>query len=638
MPSPSNSHLGEAFRSLYFHLYSNGQSSRAERIVEDMTLALLVKLAAERAGRTQVWQSVLDGADPALLLDLAHHEFPGAISPDEAFHNDDAVIRDALRALSDIALDDAPAHIVGDAFQAVLGPRIRGEKGQFFTPRTLVRAIVSMLDPADGERVVDPSAGSGGFLAEAVAHAADRGARVEVVGADKDFDLYRLMTALLAMVAGDDGRAFHRNSLDPAAWIDADGRTEQFDVVATNPPFGARIGVTDPDLLRRYDFGHVWTRDTAGAWTQTEQVEKSRDPQILFVELCVRLLRPGGRMGIVLPEGVFGNLGSGFVWTWLRRRGTVDALLDCPRTTFQPGTDTKTNVLFFTKNDEETPTADDDGGDATTWIAAALHCGHDRRGKSVTADGAAYPDDFADLAAAYPHRADGTTAWSAADLTGHTYLVPRYFERPAPRSADEQALLAGAEWVTLGQLREAGLIRVRKGREPGSAAYGTGDIPFIRTSDLNNFEVSTDPTKSVSEAVYREHRGPIDLRVGDVLIVVDGRYRIGAAAMITERNVRSLVQSHLQVISVSPDAPDLDPYALLFALTLPSVRHRIRDLVFVQSTLGTLGKRLFELEIPLLGGPGPWTPRVQEFARVITARDRLLGELETATAGETFEL
>lgn len=628
MPSPSNSHIGEAFRGLYYHLYANGQSSRAERIVEDMTLALLVKLAAERAGRAHVWQSVLDGADPAVLLELAHHEFPGAISPEESFHNDDAVIRDALHALSDISLDAAPAHVVGDAFQAVLGPRIRGEKGQFFTPHTLVRAMVTMLDPADGERVLDPSAGSGGFLVEAVAHAARQRARIAVVGADKDFDLYRLMTALLAVVAGDDGRAFHRNSLDRAAWVDADGQPEQFDVIATNPPFGARIGITDPDILRQYDFGHVWTRDADGIWSPTDQVDKSRDPQILFLELSVHLLRPGGRMGIVLPEGVFGNLGSGFVWTWLRRHGSIDALLDCPRTTFQPGTDTKTNVLFFTKGAPA----------ATSWIAAALHCGHDRRGKSVSADGTALPDDFAALAAAYPHRADGRTAWSAVDLTGHTYLVPRYFERPAPRSADEQALLDGAEWVTLGQLRERGLIRVRKGREPGSAAYGTGDIPFIRTSDLSNFEVSTDPTKSVSEAVYDEHRAAIDLRAGDVLIVVDGRYRIGTAAMITERNVRSLVQSHLRVISVAPDTPDLDPFSLLFALTLPSVRLRIRDLVFVQSTLGTLGKRLFELEIPLLGGDGPWTPRVREFARVISARDRLLAELEAATAGETFEL
>lgn len=636
MPAPQNPHIGEAFRRLYYHLYANGQTSRAERIVEDMTLALLVKLAAERSGSTAVWRAVVDGDDPARLLTLAHREFPGAIGTAERFHNDDTVIRSALSALDGVGLDRAPAHVVGEAFQAVLGPRIRGEKGQFFTPRSLVAAMIEILDPREGDTVVDPSAGSGGFLAEAVAHATAAGQRVRVTGADKDYDLYRLMTAMTAMTAGPDARVFHRNSLDLREWTDGDGRLEQFDVVATNPPFGARIGITDPQILAQYRFGHVWHRGTDGAWTPGETVERSRDPQILFIELCVRLLAPGGRMGIVLPEGVFGNLGSGFVWSWLRRHGTVDALLDCPRTTFQPGTDTKTNVLFFTKNREPCAPGEPDEQAATpTWIASALRCGHDRRGKTVTVSGEPYPDDFGPLAQAF--RSTERTGWTPVDLTGRTYLVPRYFEQPSPRSADEEALLAGAQWATLGELRDRGLIEVRKGREPGSEAYGTGDIPFIRTSDISNFEVSTDPTKSVSEAVYEEHRAAIDLRVRDVLIVVDGRYRIGTCGMITPRNVRSLVQSHIRVVTVRDDDV-LDPFAFMFALTLPSVRLRIRDLVFVQSTLGTLGKRLFELSIPLLGGDGPWTARVREFERVVTERDRLLAQLESATRGESFDL
>ncbi|GAC56166.1 putative methyltransferase [Gordonia hirsuta DSM 44140 = NBRC 16056] len=643
MSAPENSHLAEAFRRVYYFLYANGKASRAERIVEDLTLALLVKLATERSGRTGAWQAVLAGDDdPATLPALAREEFPGAIGPAEAFHNDAAVVRSALQALDDVDLRHAPAHIVGEAFQAVLGPRIRGEKGQFFTPRTLVAAMTTILDPREGEHVLDPSAGSGGFLAHAVAHAAATGATIQVTGADKDHDLYRLMTAMLAMVAGQHGTAHHRNSLAPDAWVDAHGRPARYDVILTNPPFGARIGITDPELLARYDFGYGWVRSADGRWCRTDKLESARDPQLLFIELCVRLLRPGGRMGIVLPEGVFGNVGSGFVWPWLTARGTVDALLDCPRTTFQPGTDTKTNVLFFTKNDDAGGKDDTAGitGESPrpAWIASALYCGHDRRGKSVTTDGRPYRDDFADLAAGYRHRADGGTGWTPVDLTGHTYLVPRYFQRPAPRTAAEQELLAGAHWATLGHLRDRGDLVIRKGREPGSAAYGTGDIPFIRTSDLNNFEVSTDPTKSVSEAVYLEHREALDLRIGDVLIVVDGRYRIGTCGMITARNVRSLVQSHLQIVTVAPEATDLDPFAFMFALTLPSVRLRIRDLVFVQSTLGTLGKRLYELEIPLLGGDGPWAARVEAFRRTVTQRDRLLAELETATRGEAFEL
>ena len=114
------------------------------------------------------------------------------------------------------------------------------------------------------------------------------------------------------------------------------------------------------------------------------------------------------------------------------------------------------------------------------------------------------------------------------------------------------------------------------------------------------------------------------------------RSGIGTTAMLTEANYRCVVQSHLRVLSVRrPDV--MDPYELLFALNLPSVRLRIRDLVFVQSTLGTLGKRLFELKIPLLHGDGPWRDRVDRFRSALQERDRLLAELQS-TAGPEYEL
>jgi type I restriction enzyme M protein len=127
------------------------------------------------------------------------------------------------------------------------------------------------------------------------------------------------------------------------------------------------------------------------------------------------------------------------------------------------------------------------------------------------------------------------------------------------------------------------------------------------------------------------------LRPDDVLMVVDGRYRIGAAALLTSRNVRCVVQSHLRILAVDPASPLLGPFELLYALGLPSVRRRVRDLVFVQSTLGTLGSRLYELRVPLLTSDGPWRERVREFREALVARDELLGRLRDASA-ETFEL
>ncbi|QEE62627.1 N-6 DNA methylase [Salinibacterium sp. dk2585] len=617
--------LTELFRRLYYFLYSNGQASRAERIVEDMTLVLLSKLAVERVDDQTSYNAVLDGGDPDILLELVHREFPEALREGERFNNDSESIRHSLRELKGVMLSGAPAHIIGDAFQAVMGPRVRGDKGQFFTPRSVVRAMVEIVNPRPGESVLDPAAGSGGFLAEAYAHQLSEGGPGKIVGLDKDFDLYRLMTAMLAIVAGPQAEARNRNSLDLEEWRQDHGvDSELFDVVLTNPPFGARIGVSDQRILAEYDFGHNWVKKS-GSWTKTSELASSRDPQIMFLELCVRLLKPGGRLGIVLPEGVFGNSSSAYVWSWLRERGSIEALLDCPRTTFQPGTDTKTNVLFFVKGELQGPTR----------VATALSCGHDRRGRTVRADGTRYPDDFETLADDYAK--SDPELWSEVDLGTREYLVPRYYEAAIPRDEKEQAIVDGATWVTLQDLVDAGELTVRKGHEPGSEAYGTGDIPFIRTSDIGNFEIHTDPTKSVSEATYDKFQKSQNLRAGDVLMVVDGRYRIGSAAMVSERTRRSVVQSHLRILSLS-DSSRLDSYALLYALTLPSVRRRVRDLVFVQSTLGTLGKRVLELEIPLLVGDGPWLRNIDEFRNVLQQRDVLLGKLNATAGGDEFEL
>lgn len=620
--------LVDVFKAVYYHLYSNGQASRAERIVEDLTLILLSKLAVERSGRQADLDRVLDGGDPQELVRLVAKAFPAAARDADGFHNDDVAIRHALGALGDVALTGTPAHALGDAFQAVMGPRVRGDKGQFFTPRSLVRAIVEVLRPAPGEAVADPAAGTAGFLVEADTF---RGATAEATGqlvaVDKDHDLYRLSTALLGITCGAYAEAHNFNSLDHREWYSRFGSDKElFDVIPTNPPFGSRIGVTDPTLLATYDFGFAWKQSSDGTWQKTEKQLSSQDPGILFLELSVRLLRPGGRLGIVLPEGLFGNRTTGYIWQWLRGAGSIDALLDCPRTTFQPGTDTKTNVLFFTKGKNS---------GVQTRIAVALTCGHDRRGRTHRADGSPYADDFADLGAAFWRSGQG---WWEENLEHRSYLVPRYYERIQPATVAEAKLLQGAERATIGELVASGLLTCRKGHEVGSEAYGTGDVPFVRTSDVSNFEINSDPTKSISEDAYRLYKDTQALRPHDLLMVVDGRYRIGATALLTERNARCVVQSHLRILSVTDLGLErITPFDLLFALGLPSVRRRIRDLVFVQSTLGALGGRLLELEVPLLGGAGPWRARVDGFREVLLARDELLGRLRDSTA-DTFEL
>lgn len=628
--------LVEVFKRLYFHLYSNSSASRAERIIEDLSLLLLVKLADELAGGTDTCARFLDGRlDDRALLDHFKEASPGLFDESASFNLDAPSLRRALADLAPVSLAHAPAHVLGDAFQAIMGPRLRGERGQFFTPRSLVRVMVEVLDPRPGQAVLDPACGTAGFLREAYSYVeekygADGATALALVGIDKDYDLTRLASALLQISTRGHARVLNFNSLDVREWQRVGEDATAFDVILTNPPFGAKIGITDPEILATFAFGHQWLSPKNGSqWVPSPALQGTQDPQTLFLDLCVGRLKPGGKLGIVLPEGLFGNKRTGYIWDYLRSKGTIIALLDCPRTAFQPGTDTKTNVLFFERHAER-----GSGSRARTRIAVALTCGHDRRGREIRSDGTRHPNDLDEIGPDF-HYNGQAKYWQEVELTNPYYLVPRYYEPTAAQTEQERRLIDGAERSTVRELEAGKVLSVRKGHEPGSDAYGTGDIPFVRTSDISNYEVRADPTKALSHEIYDQYARQQRLTPGDILVVADGRYRIGAAAILTENNYRCVVQSHLRILACEETAA-LDPYELLFALSLPSVRRRMRDLVFIQSTLGTLGNRILELEIPLLHGDGPWRSTVDRFRQILQDRDRLLADL--AASGTEVEL
>ncbi len=631
--------LSETFRRLYYRLYSNSAASRAERLFENLAIILLLKFCVDKSGDRRTLSLFLNGESSAgkLLQTLLATYLPKCSHTPLAFSLPDKSIREAMLELAHVDLALAPAHVLGEAFQALIGPRLRGDKGQFFTPRSLVRAMVRILSPKSSESVLDPACGTGGFLGEAhiyQSEALTNGDKLtgRLVGIEKDSDLARLSTALLQIGTGGRSELFNANSLSWEDGLEAGlPADELFDVILTNPPFGSRIPIEDKALLKRYDLAHGWTQTGESQWTMSAAVRAAQDPQVLFIELCVKRLKPGGRMGIVLPEGVFGNRQEGYVWAWLRQQGRITALLDCPRTTFQPSTDTKTNVLFFEK--AEQPMNGERHKEEKVWVAAALRCGHDRRGRTSRPDGTAYEDDFERLAKSFPQNGSRNGSWKKVELSKPFYVVPRYYLRDTEFSGAEMEIIGKAECLSIGDMIDRGILNVRKGHEVGSHAYGSGDIPFVRTSDVNNFEISTDPTNAISEEFYEEYRTQQNLRPGDVLMVVDGRYRIGATAILTENNYRCVVQSHFRILSITNRAA-LDPYELLFALNLSSARLRIRDLVFVQSTLGTLGARLLELQVPVLHGKGPWTERVTRFAEILKGRDSLLAEIRRMSGPE----
>jgi len=318
--------------------------------------------------------------------------------------HDEIVLNDrclpfAVAEFQKYSLLETDVDIKGVAFETFVGANLRGEHGEFFTPREVVRLATEIVMPKFNELICDPACGSGGFLVMAMKDmlnqykvlAKKKNLNVEVLfkeyadvyirGIDFNPDLARV--AKMNMVLNDDGHTgiFHSDSLLPFEdWPDKMLKKispNSVDIIMTNPPFGKKCIIDDKKILRAFDLGHKWQKQETG-WTRTEKVEKARTPDILFIERCLKLLKPGGRMAIVLPDGILGNDKLEYVRHYFLENAFLIGIIDLPVETFLPSVDTKTSLVILKKKENK--------GDTQTFdafMAIAKTCGHDRRGKII---------------------------------------------------------------------------------------------------------------------------------------------------------------------------------------------------------------------------------------------------------------
>ena len=157
------------------------------------------------------------------------------------------------------------------------------------------------------------------------------------------------------------------------------------DLLFTNPPFGSKIPVDDPAILEKYDLGHNWTYgQQKDEWTKGSALQRSQPPEILFIERCVRFLKPGtGRMAIVLPDGILGSPGLGYVREWILTHTRILASIDLHPDTFQPHVSVQTSVLVLQRKSDDLIAVEAASGrknDYSVFMALANHIGHDKRG------------------------------------------------------------------------------------------------------------------------------------------------------------------------------------------------------------------------------------------------------------------
>jgi type I restriction enzyme M protein len=230
--------------------------------------------------------------------------------------------------------------VKGVAYETIVGPTLEGTRGEFFTPRNVVKLVVKMLDPNPDQRILDPACGTGGFLVVGFNYVSEKIRQkalgfwknpnkptaqeekmlfAEIHKASKfifgtDFNSNLVKTAQMNMVMNNDGRGglFALNSLwKPAQWLSKDARElielGSMDFVMANPPFGTKIKVEGQEILQQYDFAHAWTKQ-GNKWVMEGTLRSPMPPEVLFIERCIQFLKPGtGKLGVVVPDGILGN-------------------------------------------------------------------------------------------------------------------------------------------------------------------------------------------------------------------------------------------------------------------------------------------------------------------------------------------
>ncbi|MFX0106152.1 MAG: N-6 DNA methylase [Candidatus Hodarchaeota archaeon] len=598
------------------------------------------------------------------LFNTVKDQYKGIFTEIDQIDLDGKSLKYIVGQLQDYCLIEAERDAIRKAFEVFIGPALRGGEGQFFTPRNVIQMCVEIIDPESGDLIIDPACGSGGFLVIALTYiwkkleieAKEKNWSKEIFyrrmndvaskcfkGIDKDRFLAKVTKAYMAIIGNGKEGIFCENSLDiPKNWqanTKHHIKLEFFDALFTNPPFGSKIQVKGDDILSQFELGYKWTVDK-GEIIRTERLRKNQPPQILFIERCLQLLKRNGKMAIVLPEGLLGNPTQEYIRKFILDNSRVIAVIDAPIETFLPNTSTKTCILFLEKGKPEIK-------NYKIFMAIAEKCGHDSRDNIVykmntkgdyifdKSGNKIIDDDFPIISNRYQEIKHNPLSTynskgfllSVSELRSYS-LIPRFYDPSIQENLDK--LKENYDLISLGELIENNILTLMNGQGVEKKYYGTGDIPYIRTSDISNWELKIDYLHSVSKEIYEKFKQ--DLTTNDILFVKDGGRLIGTTCILSEKSdIECLVQSHFQILRCEKPK-ELHPYLLLYLLNKPIVKKQVEANIVIQSTIPTIGERTKDIIVPVPKSKDKQKEIIEKIRTILESRAKLRKEIENMSS------
>ena len=600
----------------------------------------------------------------------------------DRLHIDDGSLEVVVRTLQDWQLLGHNRQAVGKAFQVLRGRALKGEEGAYFTPPALVDCVITLLAPDHTTSLIDPGAGTGGFLAATLNHvfgqldakrlSPDRRAEAKrqwagenLFAIDKDVVSTKLCKAYLTLLGDGRSHVYRANTIDRSEWKDrhddltrvvADSR---FDIALTNPPFGQKLKVPSEVGQREGLLTcRAWKENAHGEWEPTDRPVKQQ-LGVAFFERTLALLKPGaGRMAIVLPETFL--FSSSFKWfvDWICRTVTVLYVVDVPMVAFEEFCRAKTCLLFVRKH------APPPRHRITMSFPRSI--GQDKKGNSlfllndrgerIRGDLDNEMADAVQYIASLEYSEDGprraVKRWkntrfafqvSQDTVRARGVLVPRFWWRSDTNAAMKAWVNEHqSECITLGELHDNGVLKQFEGHgSPPGHSRKTGNVPYVKVTDLKNWRINENPTNFIHSdiAAKLKQRGP-ELQYGDLVTPSRASSNIGQFCIVMPWQTHVVFTKEILLLRVVPNDKGIDAFLLLALFSLKVVQDQYLNLALMQTNRDHLGDHWREVVIPLPAVPDERSavaaPVKQYFDDLIQARqsyDQLLEVFGSDTFG-----
>ena len=393
--------LKQVFKRIHNYIFAN-QGLQKDKAFEELQKLIFIKVYDEQYNETLQFYVLPDEQISDVRKRLlkvfknVQNRYKYIFKGNETIELNDAVLTYIVSELQRFSLVDTNTDVKGEAYEQIVGSNLRGDRGEFFTPRTVCNMTVEMLIALVGKdklrspgafKILDPAVGTGGFLIVLVQkikeifsqqykkHDKIRDSVREVANNNLfggDFNPFLVKVAQMNMVMHGDGSSniFNINSLEkPSKWNN-NIKLGEFDLVITNPPFGTNSKIDNPNILDQYELTKFGANNP----------RNSLPPEQLFIERCLDFLKPGGYLGIVLPDSILSNPGLKWLREWIIKKAYIIASIDLPVETFEPHTGTQTSILILKK---KTPEQEKYQEEYEIFMAVPEKVGHDRRGNPI---------------------------------------------------------------------------------------------------------------------------------------------------------------------------------------------------------------------------------------------------------------